>query len=68
MPMLISIGYKNYLKRSTIDTILKAGSARAKALTRSGSDQGRLVDATSGRPVKSIIVLNDQFYKGLSKK
>lgn len=59
--MLISIGYKNYLKRNAIDTILRAGSARAVALTRSGSDEGKLVDATNGRPVKSIIVLKTGF-------
>ena len=59
--MLISIGYKNYLKGSTIDTILKPGTVRADALTRSGSDKGRLVDATNGRSVKSIIVLKTGF-------
>jgi regulator of extracellular matrix RemA (YlzA/DUF370 family) len=61
MLVLISIGFKNYLKRNSIDKILKAGSARAEALTRSASDKGKLIDATNGRPVKSIILLKNGF-------
>ena len=59
--MLVSIGYKNYIKCSIIDAILKPGSVRAEALIRSGSANGRLIDATNGRPVKSIIVLKTGF-------
>jgi regulator of extracellular matrix RemA (YlzA/DUF370 family) len=55
--MMISIGYDNFVRTNTIVSILPLKSARTARLKRGAHEQGRLINASSGRRVKSIIVL-----------
>ena len=53
---LIDIGFKNVVVLSRVVAILAPGSAPIKRLRNQARDNGKLLDATHGRPVRSILV------------
>jgi regulator of extracellular matrix RemA (YlzA/DUF370 family) len=55
--MIIPIGHKNYIESDSIVAILRPDSAPAKILRHSANESGKLINATSGRKARSVIVL-----------
>jgi regulator of extracellular matrix RemA (YlzA/DUF370 family) len=55
--MLISIGYGHSVESGFIRTILRPDSPPVKRLRRQAAESGMLIDATSGRKARSVIVL-----------
>jgi regulator of extracellular matrix RemA (YlzA/DUF370 family) len=55
--MMISIGHKNFLESSTIDEILDPHGPLATRFKRLAAEEGRLIKATEGKRVKSVIKL-----------
>lgn len=53
---LLDIGFKNVVVLSRVVAILAPGSAPIKRLRNEARDKGKLLDATHGRPVRSILV------------
>jgi len=56
--MLVSIGYENFVWSPSILGVFKADSAPMKKLRREASEKGLLIDATSGRRTRSMILMN----------
>jgi regulator of extracellular matrix RemA (YlzA/DUF370 family) len=56
--MLLSIGYDNFLWSPSILGVFKSESAPMKKLRREASEKGILIDATSGRRTRSMILMN----------
>jgi len=56
--MLLSIGYDNFLWSPSILGVFKPDSAPMKKLRREASEKGLLIDATSGRRTRSMILMN----------
>ena len=56
--MLIPIGHRNFVESANVLMILRPDSAPAKRLRRSAAESGTLVNATNGRTVNSLIVLD----------
>jgi regulator of extracellular matrix RemA (YlzA/DUF370 family) len=56
--MLLSIGYDNFLWSPSILGVFKPDSAPMKKLRRDASEKGLLIDATSGRRTRSMILMN----------
>jgi regulator of extracellular matrix RemA (YlzA/DUF370 family) len=57
--MVIPIGSKNFLDSESIVAILIADSAPAMRLRRGAKKSRKLIDATSGRRARSVIVLKN---------
>jgi len=55
--MVIPIGNKNFLDSESIVAILIADSAPAMRLRRGAKKSRKLIDATSGKRARSVIVL-----------
>jgi regulator of extracellular matrix RemA (YlzA/DUF370 family) len=55
--MMLSIGHDNFVRTDSIISILPMKSAPASLLRRGAHKQGLLINASSGRKVKSIIIL-----------
>ncbi|MBI5182799.1 MAG: DUF370 domain-containing protein [Nitrospinae bacterium] len=53
---LIDIGFKNVVVSTRVVAILASGSAPIKRLRNEARDKGKLLDATHGRQVRSILV------------
>ena len=54
---MIHIGRENYLGKDLVAVILQPDSSHAKRVRDKAEDMGKLVNATSGNRVKSVIVL-----------
>ena len=55
--MLINIGYENFIRRDLVAVILKPESSHVKKLRQDATEKGLLINATSGRKTRSVIVL-----------
>jgi extracellular matrix regulatory protein A len=53
---MISLGHENYINHEEIVVVIKPGSAPAKKLRDEAKVRQRLVDATTGKKTRSIIV------------
>ena len=61
MPMdLIPVGFANYVSASRLVAIANPASLPIKRLIRHAEDKGMVVDLTSGRKVKAVLVLDTQ--------
>jgi regulator of extracellular matrix RemA (YlzA/DUF370 family) len=61
MPMdLIPVGFANYVSGGRLVAIANPASLPIKRLIRQAEDKGLLVDLTSGRKVKAVLVLDTQ--------
>ena len=54
---MIHIGHDNYLNEGLVAVILQPDSSHAKRVRSMAEEAGRLVNATSGHRVRSVIVL-----------
>ena len=55
--MIIPIGHENFVESNVIVAILRPESAPARKLRHGAHESGMLINATSGRKARSIIVL-----------
>jgi hypothetical protein len=55
---MISVGYENFVTSGSIVEILKPDSSPLKKLRRNADAERMLVNATSGRKARSLIVMN----------
>jgi regulator of extracellular matrix RemA (YlzA/DUF370 family) len=58
--MMISIGDKHFIESDYIVEILKAADNRAARITHTAAESGRLINATGGRRIRSIIKLKSK--------
>jgi hypothetical protein len=56
--MMVPVGYENFVNGSSIVAILKPDSSPLKKLRRNAEAERMLVNATSGRKARSLIVMN----------
>jgi len=55
-PVLLSIGFGNFLVSRRVVAIISPASAPAKRLREEARDDKRLIDVTQGRRTRSIII------------
>lgn len=55
---LIPVGFTNYVSASRVVAIANPGSLPVKRLVRQAEEKGLVVDLTSGRKVKAVLVLD----------
>lgn len=55
----ISVGYENYIDAKRIVAVLSIDSSPAKKLVRREGEAGALIDVTSGRRRKSVVLLDN---------
>ncbi|MBI4823074.1 MAG: DUF370 domain-containing protein [Nitrospirae bacterium] len=55
-PLIVNIGFGNVIASSKIVAIVTPGSSPIKRLRDVAKEKGKLIDATSGRKTRSIIV------------
>jgi len=55
---MLSIGHENYVKSEDIVSIIKPDNAPAKKLRHRADEERMLINATSGRKARSLIVMN----------
>ena len=55
--MMISVGYENFVNSSFMVAILKPGSSPLKKLRHKAEKERMLINATSGRKARSLIVM-----------
>jgi len=53
---MINIGYNNYLNENMILSIVNPDAAPIKRLVQNAKDEGKCIDATSGKKCKCVIV------------
>jgi regulator of extracellular matrix RemA (YlzA/DUF370 family) len=56
--MMVSVGHENFANSRFIIAILKPDSSPLKKLRRSAEDERMLINATSGRKARSLVVMN----------
>jgi regulator of extracellular matrix RemA (YlzA/DUF370 family) len=56
--MMIAVGHGNFLESGSVLVVVRPDSSPARRLRRSAAESGLLVDATSGRAARSLIVLS----------
>ena len=54
--MMVSLGHGHFTEKKRIVIILDA--EEAEGLEREAADRGMLIDATSGRPTRSLVLLD----------
>ncbi len=55
---LFSVGFSNYVSATRLVAIANPSSAPIKRLMRQAEEKGTLIDLTSGRKVKAVLVLD----------
>ena len=55
--MMVSVGYENFINSFFIVAILKPDSSPLKKLIRNAENERMLINATSGRKARSLIVM-----------
>lgn len=55
-PVLVNIGFGNVIASARVVAVLNPGSAPLRKLRNEARDRGKLIDATEGKKVRSIIV------------
>lgn len=56
---LIHVGFDNYLDLEDVVAVASPGSAPIKRMVQRSKREERLIDLTSGRRTKAVIVLDD---------
>ena len=59
MSDFISLGFDNYVDRKRVVAVLKPGSSPMRRLKELKRKEGLIVDATSGKPTRSFILLDN---------
>ncbi|NJL98890.1 MAG: DUF370 domain-containing protein [Synechococcaceae cyanobacterium SM2_3_2] len=55
---LINIGFGNIIMSSRLVAIVSPDSSPVKRLLKEARDRGQMVDATHGRPTRSVLVMD----------
>lgn len=55
---MISIGYKNYIAKDRIISIIAPDSRPTKTMIAQARESGKLIDATMGKKTKSVIIMD----------
>ncbi|GAB4390431.1 MAG: DUF370 domain-containing protein [Thermodesulfovibrionales bacterium] len=55
-PVLVNIGFGNFVAASKVVAIVSPGSSPIKRLREEAKTRGKVIDATEGRRTRSIIV------------
>jgi len=55
-PLLVNVGFGNVVSSSKVVAIVTPGSSPMKRLRKEAEQRGKLIDATSGRRTRSIII------------
>jgi extracellular matrix regulatory protein A len=55
---LIPVGFTNYVAATRVVAIANPSSSPIKRMIRQAEDKGMIIDLTSGRRVKSVLVLD----------
>ncbi len=55
--MIVSIGHRNFIESDSVLEILSPDTARARHMRCWATEEGMLIDATSGRKARSVIQL-----------
>jgi extracellular matrix regulatory protein A len=58
---LINVGYGNFLAKEKILAILKAGSSPIRRLIKDARENGKILDATTGKKTRSVLVMDNGF-------
>ena len=56
--MILSIGHTHFVESGSVVAILRPDSAPSRRLRHGAAETGMLIDATTGRQAKSIIILD----------
>ena len=57
--MFVGIGHDNYVHVEKVVAVLRPGSAPMRKLKEQAKRDGRLVDATAGKPTRSFLLMTD---------
>ena len=57
-PFFLKIGFNNLVSGQRIIAIISPDSAPVKRLVQDARDRGSLIDATSGRKTRSVLVMD----------
>jgi len=60
MPTLINIGLGNFVVGDRVVALVQPGSAPIKGLIKSTREKDLLIDATSGKPKRAVIVVDSK--------
>jgi regulator of extracellular matrix RemA (YlzA/DUF370 family) len=55
-PILVNVGFGNVVSASRVVAIVNPGSTPVKRFRQEAKDRSKLIDATEGKKVRSIIV------------
>ncbi len=58
---LIHVGFGNILAMDKVLAIVSPGSAPIKRMVQAGKDKGLLIDLTSGRKTKAVIIMDSGY-------
>jgi len=58
---IVSIGFDNYVNFDRVIGVLAAGNIQAKKHTAVAKEEGKLVDVSSGRKVRTVIILDNGY-------
>lgn len=56
---LINIGYGNYAAREKVVLVLKPDSAPVRRMTANAREEGKLIDASSGKKTRSVLIMDN---------
>lgn len=59
MIKFVSLGFDNYLEKDKILAVLKPGSSPMRKLKEAKKKEGKLIDATGGKPTRSFILTDN---------
>lgn len=58
---IVSIGFDNYVNFDRVLAVLDAGNVQAKRHSAFAREEGKLVDVSTGRKVRTVIVLDNGY-------
>lgn len=59
--MLFSIGYKNYINKNEVVSIINAASKPSRRMIENARNKDLLIDGTMGKKTNSIIVMKSGY-------
>lgn len=61
MSDLIHVGFENHLALDRVLAVATPGSAPMKRMIQRGKDEQRVIDLTSGRRTKAVVVMDNEW-------
>ncbi len=59
MSDFISLGFENFINKKRVIAVLKPGSSPMRKLKEFKKKEGMLIDATAGKPTRSLVLLDN---------